>query len=85
MRQEGNMEKDIQQNDDGEKQVGNVDPFVDYTVEREMSTNHAHFYVESTVQDKNSNLLSVECTGCPAGISIDGDKFKIVKGKIEKR
>jgi hypothetical protein len=64
-----------------EKEV-EVNPFEDYELKDHSTTDHEHFYVVDPVQDKNSELLNVMCTGCPSGIMIDGDKFNVVDGKI---
>lgn len=74
-------------NNDGEREDERVienepDPYEEYVVREVANTAHNHFYVESVNQDKNSELLSCECTGCPAGISIDSNKFKIKDGKV---
>lgn len=66
-------------------EIAPLDPFETYELKDFASTDCQHEYILSEKQDPNTNLLSVQCVKCPAGISIDGDKFKIVKGKIEKR
>jgi hypothetical protein len=60
-----------------------VDPFIEVEFKEFSSTKGCeHFFIESPLQDKNSELVSVECINCPHGVSIDPTKFEIKEGKI---
>ena len=61
-----------------------IDEFQDYKVSRVVKTCDHHFWVESSKQDDNSELLSINCVRCPSGASIDPKLFKIEDGKIVK-
>lgn len=61
-----------------------IDPFIDCEVKEVANTAHGHFYCEDPVQDPNSELLQIMCTGCPSGCNINPDELKIKDGKIVK-
>lgn len=68
-----------------EKQEEEPIEFKEYTVSREMSTEHDHEYTLDPIQDKNTNLTSVFCSGCSHGVMVDFELFELKGGKIVKR
>jgi anaerobic selenocysteine-containing dehydrogenase len=60
-----------------------IDPFEDCEVIDRGNTAHDHFYVEDPIQDPNSDMTSVFCTGCAHGCNIT-EEFKLKDGKIIK-
>ena len=46
------------------------------------STECEHYWIESSEQDENSNLLSVVCNKCWSGASIDPNIIQIADGKM---
>jgi len=61
---------------------GFTEEFRDYKILRTVKTCSEHYWVVSENQDKNSNLLSINCKRCPIGANIDPNKFKVENGKI---
>lgn len=56
----------------------------EYEYVEHKGTNCDHYYGYAP-SDPNSNLVSIQCTRCWHGVSIDGESFEIKDGKIVKK
>ncbi len=58
-----------------------MEEFKDYVVARTVETCKKHYWVESENQDKNSEMLSVNCLNCPTGANLTKE-FYLKDGEI---